>query len=409
MSMRRWCLALCCSFSLLALIPSAAFAQETTAILAGMVTDESGAVLPGAVVSLKHLPTGHVTEIVTGTEGVYHLPLLPIGAYEVTFSLQGFQPRVVKGVVLAVNDRVRLDAVLKTGGVSEVIQVTGQTQVQTTTAVQTLIDSQQVQELPINNRNFVKLAELAPGVSSDLADEVGVGLTNRVNISVNGARRNAVNWLVDGVMNVDVGSNITLLSTPTLESIEQFKIITSSYAAEWPRSGGGIINVVTKSGTSRYAGSGYEFFRSDKMNSNSYFREQSTDPAIRDHAPELKYNNFGFTVGGPVLPSKDKLYFFFSEEVRRINRAPASLTATVPNPEWLTDPTSANYVPPVRARSQCGEIPGRLPAAEYAAARGGRCRPVSGVLAQLPEHAPGSDPHGLRLEQHAAPLGPLYP
>ena len=168
--MRRWCLALCCSFSLLALIPSAAFAQETTAILAGMVTDESGAVLPGAVVSLKHLPTGHVTEIVTGTEGVYHLPLLPIGAYEVTFSLQGFQPRVVKGVVLAVNDRVRLDAVLKTGGVSEVIQVTGQTQVQTTTAVQTLIDSQQVQELPINNRNFAKLAELAPGVSSDLAE-----------------------------------------------------------------------------------------------------------------------------------------------------------------------------------------------------------------------------------------------
>jgi len=344
--MRRWCLALCCAFVLFALTPPNALAQETTATLAGMVTDQTGAVLPGAVVSLKHLPTGRVTEIVTGTEGVYLLPLLPIGAYEVTFSLQGFQPRVVKGVVLAVNDRVRLDAILVTGGVSEVVQVTGQTQVQTTTAVQKLIDSQQVQELPINNRNFAKLAELAPGVSSDLSDEVGVGLTSTMSISVNGARRNAVNWLVDGVMNVDVGSNITLLSTPTLESIEQFKIITSSYAAEWPRSGGGIINVVTKSGTSRYSGSGYEFLRSDKMNSNSYFREQSTDPAIRDHAPELKYNNFGFTVGGPVLPSKDKLYFFFSEEVRRINRAPASLTATVPNPEWLTDPTSANYVAP---------------------------------------------------------------
>ena len=158
---------------------------------------------------------------------------------------------------------------------SEVVEVTGRTLVQTTTAVQNLIDSRQVQELPINNRNFAKLAELAPGVSSDLADEVGVGLTSTMSISVNGARRNAVNWLVDGVMNVDVGSNITLLSTPTLESIEQFKIITSSYAAEWPRSGGGIINVVTKSGTSRFSGSGYEFFRNDALNSNSYFRKQS--------------------------------------------------------------------------------------------------------------------------------------
>jgi hypothetical protein len=230
--------------------------------------------------------------------------------------------------------------------VTEVVEVTGRALVQTTTAVQNLIDSKQVQELPINNRNFAKLAELAPGVSSDLADEVGVGLTSTMSISVNGARRNAVNWLVDGVMNVDVGSNITLLSTPTLESIEQFKIITSSYAAEWPRSGGGIINVVTKSGASKFSGSGYEFFRDDAMNSNSYFRKQSTDPLIRDHAPDLKYNNFGATIGGPVLRSKQKLFFFYSEELRRITRAPASLTATVPNPDWLTDPTNVNYVAP---------------------------------------------------------------
>ena len=343
--MRRWCLALCCSLTLLTLT-TPAFAQETTATLAGMVTDESGGVLPGVVIAVKHLPTGRVFEITTGSEGVFHLPLLPVGAYEVTFSLQGFQPRIFRGVTLAVNDRVRLDATLATGGVSEVVTVTGTTQVQTTTAVQKLIDSQQVQELPINNRNFAKLAELAPGVSSDLSDEVGVGLTSNMSISVNGARRNAVNWLVDGVMNVDVGSNITLLSTPTLESIEQFKIITSSYAAEWPRSGGGIINVVTKSGTSRFSGSGYEFARSDKFNSNSYFRTLSTDPATRDNPPELKYHNFGFTVGGPVLPSRKKLYFFFSEELRRITRAPASLTANVPNPEWLTDPANANYVAP---------------------------------------------------------------
>jgi hypothetical protein len=344
--MRRWCFTLCCCFVLFGLTVPAAFAQETTATVTGTVTDQSGGVLPGVSVSLRHVATGRVFEGTTTLEGGYLVPLLPIGTYEATFALSGFQSRTVRGITLNVNDRVQVDAQLATGGVSEVVEVTGRTLVQTTTAVQNLIDSRQVQELPINNRNFAKLVELAPGVSSDFADEVSLGLTSNMSISVNGARRNAVNWLVDGVMNVDVGSNITLLSTPTLESIEQFKIITSSYAAEWPRSGGGIINVVTKSGTSRFSGSGYEFFRSDKLNSNSYFRKQATDPLIRDHAPALKYNNFGFTVGGPVLKSKEKLFFFFSEELRRSTRAPASLTANVPNPDWLTDPTNANYVPP---------------------------------------------------------------
>jgi len=345
--MRRWCVTLCCVlFFVLPFSTATARAQETTATVTGTVTDQSGGVLPGVTVSLKHVATGRVSEGVSGAEGGFLVSALPIGAYEVTFSLSGFQSRTVQGIVLNVNDRAQVDASLTTGGVSEVVQVTGRTLVQTTTAVQNLIDSRQVQELPINNRNFAKLAELAPGVSSDLADEIGVGLTSTMSISVNGARRNAVNWLVDGVMNVDVGSNITLLSTPTLESIEQFKIITSSYSAEWPRSGGGIINVVTKSGTSRFSGSGYEFFRNDALNSNSYFRKQATDPAIRDHAPRLRYNNFGFTVGGPALKSKERLFFFFSEEMRRITRAPASLTANVPNPDWLTNPADPNYVAP---------------------------------------------------------------
>ena len=334
---------LCYCFVLMLGFAHLATAQETTATVVGTVTDQSGGVLPGVVVALRHVRTGRTFETTTGAEGNYVATLLPIGEYEIFFNLSGFQSRAVHGVTLAVNDRVQIDTTLGTGGVSEVVQVTGQLLPQATTAVQNLIDSRQVQELPINNRNFAKLAELAPGVSSDLADEVGVGLTSNMSISVNGARRNAVNWLVDGVMNVDVGSNITLLSTPTLESIEQFKIITSSYAAEWPRSGGGIINVVTKSGTSRYSGSAYEFFRNDSLNENTYFRKQSTDPAIRDSPPELKYNNFGYTIGGPVMP--EKMFFFWSQEFRKITRAPASLTANVPNPDWLTDPTSPNFVP----------------------------------------------------------------
>ncbi|MBY0494503.1 MAG: carboxypeptidase-like regulatory domain-containing protein [Cyanobacteria bacterium] len=189
--------------------------------------DASGGVLPGVVVSLKHVGTGRVFESTTSAEGGDLVPLLPIGNYEATFTLSGFQTRTVRGITLNVNDRIQVDATMATGGVAEVVEVTGQTLVQTTTAVQNLIDSRQVQELPINNRHFAKLVELAPGVSSDFADEVSLGLTSNTSISVNGTRRNAVNWLVDGVMNVDVGSNITLLSTPTLESIEQFKIIAS--------------------------------------------------------------------------------------------------------------------------------------------------------------------------------------
>ena len=116
-------------------------------------------------------------------------------------------------------------------GVTESVEVSAASSfVQPTPQVQSLMGPRQVQELPLNNRNFVQLATLVPGVSSDLSDEVGIGLTSTVSVSINGARRNSVNWLVDGVSNVDVGSNITLLSTPTLESIQEFKVITSSYA-----------------------------------------------------------------------------------------------------------------------------------------------------------------------------------
>src|SRR6185369_9137939 len=173
---------------------------------------------------------------------------------------------------------------------------------------------------------------------------VGVGLSSIVSVSINGARRNGVNWLVDGVSNVDVGSNITLLSTPSLESIDEFKIITNGYQAEWPRSGGGIVNVVTKSGGARYSGSAYEFLRSDKLNANSFFRNLNADPTINSTPAPLKYNNFGATLGGPVIANK--MFFFFSEELRRINRAPTTLNANVYDPAWLTDTTSPNYVPP---------------------------------------------------------------
>jgi hypothetical protein len=322
-----------------------ASAQETTGTITGTTTDQTGGVLPGVSVTIKNTDTGTIRTIVTNEAGLYTASLLPIGTYEATFELQGFQNVTLRNITLHVNDRLQLNTKMTVGGVAESVEVTaGRALVQPIAALQSTMTSTQVKELPLNNRNFVQLATLAPGVSSDLTDEVGVGLTSTVSISINGARRNAVNWLVDGVSDVDVGSNITLLSTPSLESIEEFKIITNGYQAEWPRSGGGIVNVVTKSGSSRYAGSIYEFARSDTLNANSFFRNLNPDPAINSTPSPLTYNNFGGTIGGPAVPGK--LFFFFSEELRRITRAPTALNANTYDPAWLTDATNANYVPP---------------------------------------------------------------
>ena len=346
---------------LAATLPVVASAQETTGTMTGVTSDQTGAVLPGVSVTIKNTNTSTSRTVVTNETGVYTAPLLPVGAYEVTFELSGFQPVTLKSIELHVNDRLKLDARLTVGGVAESVDVTaGRALVQPIAALQSTMTSTQVKELPLNNRNFVQLATLAPGVSSDLTDEVGVGLTSTVSISINGGRRNAVNWLVDGVSDVDVGSNITLLSTPSLESIEEFKIITNGYQAEWPRSGGGIVNVVTKSGSSRFAGSAYEFLRTDKLNANSFFRNLNADPAISGAPPKLKYNNFGATVGGPAIPGK--MFFFFSEELRRITRAPTALNSNTYDPAWLTDATSANYVPPALRDPNAVRLLSLLPA-----------------------------------------------
>ncbi|HVL66421.1 MAG TPA: carboxypeptidase regulatory-like domain-containing protein [Vicinamibacterales bacterium] len=337
-----------CSLALLGLLNTPVAAQETTGQIQGTVRDQSGAVLPGVTVAARHVQTGRVTETVTNEVGQYTMPLLQPGTYEVVFTLSGFQSSTVRGIELSVADRREINGRLGVSQLTETIEVSAATQfVQPNPAVQTLIGPTQVQELPLNNRSFVQLATLVPGVSSDLPDEVGIGLTATVSISINGGRRNAVNWMVDGVSNVDVGSNITLLSTPTLESIQEFKIITSSYAAEYPRSGGGVINIVTKGGGQKFSGTAYEFYRDEKFNANSFFRNLSTNPQLNSGPAPLDYHNFGYTIGGPMLPSREKAFFFWSQEWRRIKRA-GSTTATVPQAAWLNDPANPNYVPPAQ-------------------------------------------------------------
>jgi hypothetical protein len=350
-----------CGVALLAALAVPAGAQEITGSITGVVRDASGGVLPGATVTATHTTRGFTRETVTSATGVYMLPFLPIGTYDLTFSLAGFQSSLQRGVELHVNDRLEVNGTLQVGALTDTIEVVGGgSLIQYTPQVQTLMGSTQVQELPLNNRNFIQLATLVPGVTSSLPDEIGIGLTNVVSISMSGNRRNAVNWLVDGASNVDVGSNVTLLATPTLESIEEFRIITSGYSAEWPRSGGGIVNIVTKGGSNVFRASGYEYFRSDKYNANSWTRNQSSNPAISGEPPKLKYNNFGYTLGGPVL--RDKLFGFWSHEWRKISRAPGSALSTTIDPAWLNDPTHPNYVPPAERDPNAVRLLGVWPA-----------------------------------------------
>lgn len=194
----------------------------------------------------------------------------------------------------------------------------------TITPAANTITRRQLAELPSLNRNFLPFIELAPGVSSDLPDEPGFGLSNFTNISINGLRRNAVNYFVDGVSITEPSSNISLIFAPSLESIEEMKILSSGSPAEIGRSGGGSVFITTRAGGNKFRGSLFEFVRNDKFNSNSFFNNRVGLPISK-----LRYNNFGGTLSGPAI--KNKTFFFASLEARAISRGVTDSGAVVPS------------------------------------------------------------------------------
>lgn len=327
-------------------------AQETTATVNGQITDSAGAVISKADITLTNLATKETRTIQSSDEGYYTLTLIKPGIYDLSVKLQGFKEYINKGLELLVNDRKTLNIALEAGQVTESVTVTAETPVvQSSPTVGDVIDSKKVLEIPLNNRNFLQLVTLVPGVTADDTTESSIGLTSTTNISIAGNRRNSTNYLVDGVANVDVGSNITLLSTPTVDSIQEFRVITSVPTAEFGRTSGGVVNIVTRGGGRDFHGSAYEFFRNDKLNANSFlnnlqgrFCDDGTAAPLgktcgdpRAPRPTLRYNNFGYTVGGPVwIPGvygsgRDKTFFFFSQEWRRIIRQPTESIITVPS------------------------------------------------------------------------------
>ncbi len=330
------------------------FAQDVTARVDGQVLDAAGAAVPKATVTLTNTKTGEVRTIESDSSGNYTLTLIQPGTYDLSVKAQGFKEYLSKSLELSVNDRKTINIPLETGAVSESVTVTAEAPlIQTTATVGDVVENRRVVELPLNNRNFMQLLTLVPGVTSSGSSEIGIGLTNVVDFSINGTRRNSINFLVDGVSNSDVGSGITLLAIPTVDTIQEFRVITSVPTAEFGKSAGGVVNLITKGGGREFHGGLYEFLRNDRLNANSFFNNANgtfgpNDATVkaglaqagtpRTARPKLRYNNFGYLVSGPVIipglynKDREKTFFLFSEEWRRIIRAPSLSSAiTVPS------------------------------------------------------------------------------
>lgn len=323
----------CVIFLVTLMMAATLSAQNITATITGTVTDATGAVIPGATVTATNTATGLTrTAQSTGT-GAYTLPQLPVGTYTVKISDKGFTSYQANDVTLHVGDQLGLNVSLKAGSVSQEVTVsTAAVPVQTASAAQSdTVTGTQIRNLQLNNRNFEQLVTLQPGVSSSLPAIINFGITTTNNVSVNGQRATANNWTVDGADINDSGSNGTLVSIPSVDALQEFKIARSTYDAQYGRSGGGQINVVTKSGTNQFHGGAYEFVRNNILNANDTFLKSK--PGSTNTRPPFHYNDFGYTVGGPIV--KDKTFFFWSEEWRKTS-TPSTMTAYLPSPAELT-------------------------------------------------------------------------
>ncbi|HEV7905170.1 MAG TPA: carboxypeptidase regulatory-like domain-containing protein, partial [Pyrinomonadaceae bacterium] len=321
---------------------------NTVGSISGSVRDPQGATIPKTEVVITEETTGQTRTVRTNDDGEYSAQSLPVGRYSVSASPQGFKKTVATGVELHVGDTLQVDLKLEIGAVTETVEVTDAARLVETESgkVSSLISEKQVRELPLNGRNYAALVTLVPGLSAPNEGGAfgtrGTGLDSHVDVSVNGNQSNANMWTVDGVNNMDVGSNATLLVFPSIDSIAEFRVERNSFSAEYGQAQGAVINLVTKGGGNSFHGSLFEFFRNDKLNANDWFANRSGN--YGPNSPEvllglkqvgdeitprgqLRYNNFGGNFNGPII--KNRVFFFWSEEWRRERRGTA-LTARVP-------------------------------------------------------------------------------
>lgn len=314
-------------------LPDGVFAQTSLGTIVGNVTDESGAAIPHVSVKVTNEGTSAVRTVLSSDAGTYTVPSLPPGIYTVEAEMAGFRTEIQKGLKLEVNQTLRVDLPLKVGQVSERVEVSGvAAQLQTdSSTVATTVDNKKVTELPLNGRSFTQLTVLVPGaVGTGAATFQSSGTT----VSISGLRSENNNYTLDGVNN-----NETFFKSygvqPSIDAIQEFKVQTNITAAEFGTGAGANVNVVTKSGTNQFHGSLYEFHRNQRLSSQDYFSAQAGQTI-----PVFRQNQFGGTVGGPII--KNKTFFFFGLEETRFGRG-QSILSQIPTPAMISGDLSRDY------------------------------------------------------------------
>lgn len=310
---RKLGVALFALFGFLIALPFAAIAQTTTATIVGTISDPSGGQVPNAKVTARNIDTGLIRSVMTGEDGNYRIEFLPVGNYSIEIiPSSGFKKAFKGDIVLMVNDTARVDFALEVGQIDETVTITDETpQINTSSAeIGRTVQSREIENLPLVERNVYALLDLTPGVQSNNTGVATASAATNNNVLGFPEQRTIINGGTDGGTGsvsyyLDGGINMTNLRNtgnvaPNPEAIQEFKVTTNSYNAEYGRFASGIINLLTKSGTNRFRGSLYEFVRNDAFNANNY-------ASVVERAP-YRRNQFGGSIGGPIF--KDRTFFF---------------------------------------------------------------------------------------------------
>jgi hypothetical protein len=314
----------CVAAAVCLLMPTLVLAQGTGGRVLGRVSDPSGAVLSGVKVAATNDATGIGSDTVSNDSGDFVFPNLAVGNYTVSFDLTGFKKAVRHGISLDVNQVITLNMTLQLGENKEVVDVTSEAPLVDTTSTQlgAVVNNRSVNELPLNARDTYQFLQLQPGVQSQLGSSGGTfyGSDDAGAVSVNGGRSRANNFSVNGGDANDQFVNLPTIQ-PTPDAIEEFRVISNTFDAEYGRNSGAVVNVVTKSGTNQWHGDLYEYFRNTILNAQGYFNTVK---------PQENQNQFGGTFGGPIV--KDRTFFFVSYEGRRVRQGISGQTVIVPTP-----------------------------------------------------------------------------
>jgi hypothetical protein len=311
------------------LAPPPAAAQAVSGTILGFVKDATGAVVPGATVTLVNAGTGYSRSVVTDASGEYTAPLIPTGTYTISAELTGFKKASKTNVLLGVDQKVRMDLTLELGAMTEVVEIQAETPLLQTASSElgATVVEEQIKTLPLNGRNFVSLTRTVPGIlrgqpGGNIDGAGSLAWRASASFSANGQRTRDNNYMLDGVDNNETWLQ-TVVIFPSVDALQEFKLQTSTYSAEFGRSLGGVVNLQLKSGTNEYHGSVFEFARNDAFDANNWFNNR----AGREKA-DLSQHQFGATFGGPII--KDKTFFFADYQGLRITSGQTYLS-TVPS------------------------------------------------------------------------------